>query len=115
MLFGPYIALPPGGWNSTVSLAVSKEAAGMNFGIEVIGGPRCVSLAYTNIAPDTQGLCRATLAFTVEASTDQPISLRVANLQPASTGRLVLGQVALTAQAAAHAAIPAELSTALGL
>jgi len=115
LVFGPYIALPPGGWNSAVSLAVSKEAAGMNFGIEVIAGPSCVSLAYTSIAPDDQGLCRATLAFTVDTSTEQPISLRIANLQPASGGRLALAQVALTAHTAARAAIPAELSTALGL
>ena len=115
LLFGPYIALPLGGWSSAVSLAVSKEAKGMNFGIEVIAGPSCVSLAYANIVPDDQGLCRAILAFTIDTSTDQPISLRIANLHPASNGRLALGQVALTAQAAARAAIPAELSTALGL
>jgi hypothetical protein len=115
LLFGPYIALPPGGWNGAVSLAVSKEAAGMNFGIEVLAGPRCVILARTNIAPDDQGLCRAMLTFTVETSTDQPISFRIANLHPASSGRLALGQVALSLQTAARAAIPVELSAALGL
>jgi hypothetical protein len=115
LLFGPYIALPPGGWNGTVNFAVSKEAAGMNFGIEVLAGPRCAILAQTTIAPDDQGLCRAMLTFTVENSTDQPISFRIANLQPASSGRLALGQVELSLQTAARAAIPVELSTALGL
>lgn len=115
LLFGPYIALPPGEWSSTVSLAVSQEAAGMNFGIEVIAGPRCACLSYTNIVPDERGLCQATLTFTVDASTEQPISLRVANLRPASTGRLALGQVSLTTPANTRTEIPVELSAALGL
>jgi hypothetical protein len=115
LLFGPYIALPPGGWNGAVNFAVSKEAAGMNFRIEVLAGPRCVILAQTNITPDKRGLCLASLAFTVDASTDQPIQLRVANLLPASSGRLAFGQVVLTTQTSAHVEIPAELSTALGL
>jgi hypothetical protein len=115
LLFGPYIALPPGAWTSTVTLAVSREAAGMSFGVEVIAGPRCVCLCHTSIVPDERGLCQANLAFTVEASTDQPISLRVANLLPASSGRLALGQVVLNTQTGARVEIPAELSTALGL
>jgi hypothetical protein len=115
LVFGPYIALPPGEWGSTVSLAVSKEAAGMNLSIEIIAGPRCITLARATIAPDDQGLCRATLAFTVEPSTDQPISFRIFNLFPALGGRLALAEVALTEQTAPRAAIPIELSTALGL
>jgi hypothetical protein len=115
LLFGPYIALPPGAWTTTVTLAVSRDAAGMSLGVEVIAGPRCVCLCHTSIVPDERGLCQANLAFTVDASTDQPIQLRVANLLPASSGRLALGQVVLTAQTGAHVEIPAELSTALGL
>ena len=115
LLFGPYIALPPGVWSSAVSLAVSKDAAGMSFSIEIIAGPRCIPLAHATTAPDDQGLCQATLGFTVDSTTDQPIAFRIVNLHSASGGRLVLGEVALTARTAPRAAIPVELSTALGL
>jgi hypothetical protein len=115
LLFGPYIALPPGSWNATVTLAVSKEVTGMTFLVEALAGPGCLSLASTSVAPDERGVCRATLAFSIDPSTDQPLSLRVVNMQPASGGRFALGHVALSLQAAAHIEIPAELSSALGL
>jgi hypothetical protein len=94
---------------------VSREASGLNFGVEVVAGSRCIRLGYTVITPNDQGLCRASLEFVTNPETDQPISMRLANLQPASVGRLILDDVSLTPQTGSRAPIPAELLTALAL
>jgi hypothetical protein len=113
LLFGPYIALPPGYWHGTMTLAVSQEASGITFSLEVLAGPRCVLLAQTSFVPDGRGVCRAGFSFSVDASTEQPIALRVANTRPISAGRLALGQVALQMQTETETEIPAELASAL--
>lgn len=115
LLFGPFIALPCGTWLCTVTFAVSQDASGLNFGFEVVAGSRCIRLGYTVITPDDQGLCRASLEFVTNPATDQPISMRLANLQPASVGRLILDDVSLTPQTGSRTPIPAELLTALAL
>jgi len=114
LLFGPYIILPPGSWVATVVLGFSKEAADITYGIEFIAGPRCVSLCRTSIRPDGNRIFQATVVFTIEGSTDQPISLRISNERAAFDGHLVLGSVTLTLHATGHAEIPHELQTALG-
>ena len=113
LLFGPYVVLPPGSWVATVVLGFSKEAAEMSYGIEFIAGPRCVSLCRTTIQPQGDRVFEATVFFTVEAATDQPISLRISNERAAFEGRLVLGSVTLTQQSKGRPALPEELQTAL--
>lgn len=114
LLFGPYMILPPGSWVATVVLGFSKEAAEMTYGIEFIAGPRCVSLCRTTIQPRGDHVFQAIVIFTIEASTDQPISLRISNERAAFEGRLVLGSVTLTLQSKSSPEIPQELQTALG-
>jgi hypothetical protein len=114
LLFGPYIILPPGSWVATVVLGLSKEAEEMTYGIEFIAGPRCVSLCRTTIKPDGDPVLQATVVFTVERSTDQPISLRISNERATFEGRLVLGAVTLTPLSKGYPEIPQELRTALG-
>jgi hypothetical protein len=113
LLFGPYMILPPGSWVATVILGFSKEAAEMTYGIEFIAGPRCVSLCRTTIQPHGDRVFEAIVIFTIEASTDQPISLRISNERAAFEGRLVLGSVTLTLQSKGNPEIPQELETAL--
>lgn len=113
LLFGPYMILPPGSWAATVILGFSTEAAEMTYGIEFIAGPRCVSLCRTTIQPHGDRVFQATVIFTIEASTDQPISLRISNERAAFEGRLVLGSVTLTLQSKAYPELPLELETAL--
>jgi hypothetical protein len=113
LLFGPYMILPPGSWVATVVLGFSKEAAEMTYGIEFIAGPRCVSLCRTTIQPHGDLVFQATVIFTIEASTDQPISLRISNERAAFDGRLVLGSVTLTLKSKGHSDIPLELAIAL--
>jgi hypothetical protein len=115
LLFGPFIALPFGSWRCGVTLAVSKEAAGLGFSVEALVGPRFVSIAAATAAPDEQGVCRVTLSFVVDPHTDQPVSLRIINLQPATSGLFALVEVVLARHAGVASDIPAELSAALGL
>jgi hypothetical protein len=113
LLFGPYITLPPGGWAATVALAVSKAAADMEYRIEVIAGPSCAQLGHTTLHPQRRGPFEAMVEFRVEESTQQPISLRIANLRPASAGQLVLGHVVMRQRARWGGAAMDELVTAL--
>jgi hypothetical protein len=115
LIFGPYIVLPPGQWGAMVSLAISKEGVGTDFGVEVIAGPECIRLSYASITANNEGICRAALAFAIDRQTAQPICLRIANLQPCSAGLLALLDVSLTPQAMTAADMPAEISAALGL
>lgn len=114
LLFGPYMTLPPGVWEATIVLAVSKEAANLNYSVEVLAGPSCACLARGTIQPRGEGVCELTVEFTVAESTDQPISLRIVNLCWAFNGRLALAHVALSPRLKAPADLPAELKTALG-
>jgi len=115
LLFGPYMALPPGRWVATIVLAVSKEAANHSYSVEVLAGARFTFLASGVIQPRGEGLCELSIDFTVSESTDQPIEFRIANLQNAFGGRLALAHVALSPQVRARAEISAEITTALGL
>src|SRR5262249_31861448 len=113
LLFGPYIVLPPGYWHGTMTVAVSPEAHGMSFSVEVLAGARCALLAQTSFVPDGRGVCRAAFSFSIDQSTDQPIALRLTNARHIAAGRLAIGQVALQMQTETNAEIPIELATAL--
>jgi len=78
---------------------------------------RCVRLAYARALPDKEGICHVGLAFSVGHTTDQPISLRVHNLQPCLGGKLAFVDVGLSAAAVTETPteIPAEITAALGL
>jgi hypothetical protein len=114
LVFGPYIALPPGRWSATVSLAVSREAADMNFRVEVLAGAQCACLGSANTLPDSRGLSFATLEFNIDRLTEQPISLRAANLRPVAGGRFAFGNVRLRQLNDTAVEVPAELTHAVG-
>ena len=115
LLFGPYIVLPFGHWAMVVNFAISKEALGTEFGIEVIAGRQCIRLAYVTTSPGREGISRVPLTFTVDHTTEQPISLRIANLQPRVRGLFAMVDVSLNTQTINDTAIPAGISSALGL
>jgi hypothetical protein len=96
-------------------MAISKEAVAAAFSIEVIAGPGCIRLGYTSVAASKEGPFRAALAFSIDQNTEQPICLRIANLQPCSAGLMALIDVSLTPQTVTDADMPAEIGAALGL
>ena len=114
LLFGPYIALPPGEWDAKVVIAVSSKAAELPYTVEILAGAQFACLAQGTIQPQREGLCEAHLRFAIDGSTGQPIELRLANLQPAA-GRLALVHVTLSPIAQRSADLPTEISRALGL
>ncbi len=115
LLFGPYIALPPGSWDATIAIVASREAANLEYGIEILAGSRFQCLARGKVRPIREGLCELHLQFEISPATDQPIEVRIANTQPAAGGRLALGHIVLVPLVRTPAEIPAEISKALGL
>ena len=115
LVYGPDIGLPPGDWAATVTLAVSREAAGIGFDIEVWAAYHHTPLARASVIADARGLCSATLSFGIAAPTAQTISFSIANTAPAPGGRLALGKVTLAPSRGDGSDIPSELSMVLGL
>ncbi len=114
LLFGPHIALPPGPWTATISLAFSKEAAGISYGIEWIAG-QTFELTRMTLRPVSGGVFDASAVFAISGETEQPISLRITNERAAIDGQLALAQVAMTPLHVEKGEIPAPITTALGL
>lgn len=115
LVFGPYIALPAGRWQVTVVLAVSQQGKDLPYGVEVLAGPACDCLARGTAESHSEGIVEISADFAISEHTAQPISVRVANLRPAGTGRLALAHVIVTPRLKPPADIPAELRRALGL
>lgn len=112
LVAGPEIDLPPGNWACTVTFAVSREAAGAGFDIEIRGTEK---LAGASVVSDARGLCSATLLFTIAPGSTQIVSLAIANTAPSPGGRLALGNVVLVSSPAEGTGVPSELTTVLGL
>jgi hypothetical protein len=115
LLFGPYIAVPPGLWSATVVLAVARGAASYSYSVEICAGRSFVLLGRGTIEPGREGLCETTIDFAISEATEQPVEFRVANLQPVLAGRLALAHVTLSPRVKTRAEIPVELTEALGL
>jgi hypothetical protein len=112
LIYGPSIMLPPGAWTASVILGFSKEAAELDYVIEVAAG---TNVSRTNLRPGTEGVFEARLAFSVPEATDYPIELRLSNERAAFDGRLALSHVVLAHQAATPTDKQYEVITALGL
>src|SRR5579883_3089663 len=114
LVAGPDIALPAGRWAATLTLAVSREAAGIAFAAELVAGAERRPLAAATVVPDGRGMGSATLPFAVDAATPQPLALRLATAGPAAAGRLALGNVTLVPGHGDAGALPVEFGS-LGL
>lgn len=114
LLYGPYIALPPGSWTASISMAFSKEAAGLPYSIEIIAG-HSSKLAEMSLYPERAGTFEASTLFSINDQTEQPISLRVTNDRSAIEGKLSLVQVSMTPVRIEKAELPQRISAALDL
>jgi hypothetical protein len=112
LLYGPSIMLPPGAWTASVVLGFSKEAAELDYVIEVVAG---TNLSRTNLRPGAEGVFEAKLAFSVPEASDYPIEFRLSNERAAFDGRLALGQVTLARQTAAVRDKQYDFITELGI
>jgi hypothetical protein len=96
LVYGPHINLPAGSWLATIALAFSAEAAGTRFTIEAYAGER---LASADLLPVAAKILEANLLFTINASLDRAVEIRVLSEQSPLNGRLALGGVTLTPRA----------------
>jgi hypothetical protein len=112
LIYGPYITLPPGSWSVSVLLGFSKEAAELGYVVEVVAGTH---LSRVNLRPEGGGVFEASLTISIEASTDQPVEVRLFNEQAGFDGRLALGQVILRRQLTSRPEKRSEFASALGL
>jgi len=112
LIFGPYIALPPGNWVAEMVLGFSEDAVNMSFSVEVWGGSQ---LSVASINPSGPGLTTVNLSFVIEESNVNLIEIRVMNERSAIYGRLALGQATVTLRQNVSLKVIETLTTELGL
>jgi hypothetical protein len=110
VIFGPYIALPPGLWLATVALGFSNDAAEMSYIVDVYAGTQ---LAQVRVQPGSERFIEVNLHFAVDESLEQAIEVRIGNELAAFDGRLALGHVTLTPQGYIRGQTRKYLATAL--
>lgn len=110
VVFGPYINLAPGPWMADIVLGFSAEAAGMAFSIEVFCGTQ---LAHTHITVTGEEVNETRLHFTIGDHVDHPVQIRIQSERAAFDGRLAIGYVAVTPQAAVSEETRTRLANSL--
>jgi len=110
LVHGPYINLPPGGWEVTLVLAFSAEAAGVAFIVEIAAGKQ---LAYTRVTPAREEVIDVKLAFAIEDSAVGPVEIRIVTDRAVFDGRLALGYATLTRREAVRNEVHAHLTETL--
>ena len=96
LLYGPFINLPLGSWSARVVLGFSSEAAAMTYVVEAFAGSQ---LNHVRIQPANERIFEVDLHFSIDASVDDPVQIRIHNERAAFDGQLALGYVALTRHA----------------
>jgi len=110
VVYGPYINLAPGPWLADIVLGFSAEAAGMTFAIEIFCGTQ---LTQTHITVAGEEVNETRLHFAIGDDVDQPVQIRIHNERAAFDGRLAVGYVAMTPQAAVSQETRTRLANAL--
>jgi hypothetical protein len=112
LIYGPYVALPPGSWTADMVLGFSEDAVDMTYRVEVWAGAQLNS---TSIHPDRPGVVTANINFEIEESNDSLVEIRVLNERSAIYGRLALANATLTLRRSVASSIADSLRTELGL
>lgn len=92
LIFGPFLAVPPGNWSADIALGFSPEAAELSYVVEA-GAP--TRLAATTVEPRGVREMEINLPFVIDESVSGPLEIRVWNERAAFDGRLALGYVRL--------------------
>ena len=100
LLDGPYIMLPPGSWSLSLRVLFSRETTEHDFLLEVVAGR---PVASRTIRPYAEGAFEVDLAFTIEATTDHPIAIRLSTQRAAFDGTVAVVGAVLTTDGAALA------------
>jgi hypothetical protein len=92
LIYGPYIRVPPGLWTARVTLGLSEETRGHTFIIDAYAGGL---LAYVSIQSIGGGVYTPEITFSLDASNDQGLEIRVRVGGNGATGSLALGNIVL--------------------
>src|SRR6266702_1887543 len=111
LIYGPYIALPPGNWVAEMVLGFSADVD-MSFQVDVWAGSQ---LSIARINPSGPGRAQVNLSFLVEESNDNLVEIRVMNERAAIYGQLALGQATVTLQQNVSSTVIDTLTRELGL
>jgi hypothetical protein len=112
LIYGPYIALPPGNWVAEIVLGFTEDAVNMSFSVDIWAGSR---LSVASMNPSGPGLTTVNLSFVIEESNDNLIEIRVMNERSAIYGQLALGQATLSLRQNVSPKVIETLTTELGL
>ena len=93
LIYGPYIALPPGPWSATIALGFSEGARENSYIVDVVADR---PLANVRIEPGNQSSAEVDLHFSINEPLDDPIVIRIMNERAAFDGRLALGYAAVS-------------------
>ena len=100
VLDGPYIMLPPGSWSLSLQLRFSRETTEHDFLLEVIADRQVAS---RTIRPQAEGAFEVNLPFSLEATTDHPIAIRLSTQRAAFDGTVAVVGARLTTDGTALA------------
>jgi hypothetical protein len=110
LLDGPHIMLPPGSWSLSLQLLFSRETTEHDFLLEVLADRQVASRI---IRPHAEGAFEVNLAFTIEATTDHPIAIRLSSQRAAFDGTVAVIGAVLTTDGAALAETGSALLAAV--
>jgi hypothetical protein len=110
LLDGPHIMLPPGSWSLSLQLLFSRDTTEHDFLLEVLADRQVASRI---IRPHAEGAFEVNLAFTIEATTDHPIAIRLSSQRAAFDGTVAVIGAVLTTDGAALAETGSALLAAV--
>jgi hypothetical protein len=111
LLHGPYIMLPPGQWSLSLSMLFSGGAVDHDFLIEVVGDQQVASCT---VRPEAEGVHEVNLQFTLDATTDHPIVIRLSTQRAAFDGTVALERAILAADGTALPRRPTAVAAPTG-
>jgi hypothetical protein len=94
IIFGPYLSLPPGSWSASVSLVFSREAAELNYTVQISAGT--APLSSLTIKPLPEIVMNANLHFTITEQIDQLLEIYIQSDRTAIDGLVAMLGVVLS-------------------
>jgi hypothetical protein len=112
LIYGPYVALPPGNWTADLVIGFSEDAIDTTFRVDVFAGSM---LNMTSTKPTLPGVHMVSINFLIEEANDNLVEIRLYSETAAIFGQIVLGHVILTRRPSVSERVSASLRSELGL
>jgi hypothetical protein len=112
LIYGPYVALPPGDWTADLVLGFSEDAIDTTFQVDVFAGS---ILNVIRTKPTLPGVHMVSINFLIEEANDNLVEIRLYNETAAVFGQIALGHAILTRRQGVSRRVSATLRSELGL